>query len=1150
MENDIGSTRRRQGHETNDARDGTAGDSTTMMSGGEKINVFLRLRPMTKLELSSRSKRCIEVHEQENGLKQEITVHSQLDGEHDFSFSQIFEEKDSERSVYNIVVAPMAKKCIRGENCALVCFGQSQSGKSTLLLGRKSSKTDKTISQSQNGSSANASISLDSSFSDEKDGLIARLAHDIFDRMRESPSTIEFSVKLSYIEIYLEMIRDLLVPSKRYLKILEDDEIDEEYDLKRSPTPKIEGLSHISCIDAKDMINLVNRANAFRLVRDEKNQTDLGRSHSILMIDITQKNIVNDEITKSTFMIADTGGNEVDGSKDKARSLLTTPHSLQLETALAGKSHSALKTVVKSLESSASTDYGISRIPKTQFLESKLTIMLAEALGGNSHCSFILAASPASLNVTHTLNTLRFGKRLLSITNYPTINIEPSPRECAIELEKSKKIQSDLLHLMKKVTEEVQNLKGKESDVPIADDIWKSLNDLCLKNKYAVETIIKDDENVSDNLSPTDQLEIERRKIKKLKEKLADIRDAKNMAQNAVDMLQGECLFLRKESDEVLQAKKKNTIDLIEAQNDIQMLTQKKLEAEHNLSTSRFRESEAVRFLRQYRNFHRHLVQSMAENGSGNEIPTLNVNNLVDIDQFLKDAGFIEENEMGELAIDEYKPSDEALMKSTKFAESQRKVSSVQSSWKNSILSSQNSSSGENSSEISSLTNQTPSSKSSSIMQLEDARNRLNNVLQNSISPANSSEVNSTINTVSTLTVPSDFPVDFHLSTPGLSLDPNELDSKNNENQTRQTGSTNIEDLLRKANEKVSSMKPPRGRSTSNPYEKKQLTPADMLAVTRLEKAEIELIEMTKRCLVLQNRLNNQMEENYDSSKKKVANQQVATDVTRSETGSKTKSPDLEEVVLKLKELNLVNKSYSDRLKNRDQHITYLEQTLRSLQDKHWRSVNTQIENEKRLREEIEEKANVIESLVTKIWQEGNAEVPIQSRITVPFQGSKVEERNDGPSISRNRTEIRDEFTAKKKDFKSQSSLPLTTVEVGEAEEDMSPYTTGGKSNDYEPIRFSPKRGQEVKSAISPISAPELDGIVNNSSKSIISNYLVTPSVFDSIQREQLSVPSLVMSSSSMSESVDLATIREQLRELDILTKTWKEKKSGESPPR
>lgn len=1149
MENDIGS--RRQGRGTNDARDGTAGDST-MMSGGEKINVFLRLRPMNKVELSSRSKRCIEVHEQGNGLKQEITVHSQLDGEHDFSFSQIFDEKDSERRVYNDVVAPLATKFIQGENCTLVCFGQSQSGKSTLLLGRKSSKSDKTISQSQNGSSANASISLGSSISDEKDGLIARLAYDIFDRMKGSPSTIEFSVKLSYIEIYLEMIRDLLVPSKRYLKILEDDEIDEEYDLKRSPTPKIEGLSHISCIDANDLIKLVNRANAFRLVRDEKNQTDLGRSHSILMIDITQKNIVNDETTTSTFMIADTGGNEVDGSKDKARSLLTTPHSLQLETALAGKSHSALKTVVKSLESSASTDYGISRIPKTQFLESKLTTMLAEALGGNSHCSFILAASPASLNVTHTLNTLRFGKRLLSITNYPTINVEPSPRECAIELEKSKKIQSDLLRLMKKVTEEVQNLKGKESDVPIADDIWKSLNDLCLNNKYAVEAIIKDDNNISDNVSPTDQLEIERGKIKKLKEKLADIRDAKNMAQNAVDMLQGECLFLRKESDEVLQAKKKNTIDLIEAQNDIQILTQKKLEAEHKLSTSRFREIEAVRFLRQYRNFHRQLVESMTLNRSENELSPFNVDDLVDIDQFLKDAGFIEGNEVGKLAkIDEYQPSDEALMKSTKFAEFHRNLSPAQPSLKNSPPSSRYSSSGGNSSEISSLTtNQTPSSKSSSIIQLEEARNRLNNALQNQSSPANSNEINSTIDTVSTLTIPSDFPVDFHLSTPGLSLDPNELDSKNNENQTRQTGSTNIEDLLRKANEKVSSMRPARGGSTSNPYEKKQLTPADMLVEARLEKVQKELIEMTKRFLNLQNRLNTQIDENSESSKKMIANQQLTADVTGLESGIKTKSPDLDEVILKVQELDLVNKSYSDRLKNRDQHITYLEQSLRSLQDKHWRSVNTQIENEKRLRDEIEEKTNVIESLVTKIWQEGNAEVPIQSRITVPFQGSKVEERNDVSSTNRNRAEVRDEFTAKKKDFKSQSSLPLTTVEIGEAEEDMSPYITGGKSNEYKPIRFSPKRGHEVKSAISPISAPELDGIVNNSSKSVISNPLVTPSIIDSIQREQLSVPSLVMSSSSMSDSVDLATIREQLRQLDVLTKTWKEKQPGDSPSR
>lgn len=45
---------------------------------------------------------------------------------------------------------------------------------------------------------------------DEFKGLIPRIVEQIFASIIASPSTIEYTVKVSYMEIYMEKIRDLL----------------------------------------------------------------------------------------------------------------------------------------------------------------------------------------------------------------------------------------------------------------------------------------------------------------------------------------------------------------------------------------------------------------------------------------------------------------------------------------------------------------------------------------------------------------------------------------------------------------------------------------------------------------------------------------------------------------------------------------------------------------------------------------------------------------------------------------------------------------------------------------------------------------------------------------------------------------------------
>ena len=55
-----------------------------------------------------------------------------------------------------------------------------------------------------------------------KRGIIPRVAYDIFDKIYQQPEHMEFIIKISYIEIYMDRIRDLLDPQRDNLPVHED----------------------------------------------------------------------------------------------------------------------------------------------------------------------------------------------------------------------------------------------------------------------------------------------------------------------------------------------------------------------------------------------------------------------------------------------------------------------------------------------------------------------------------------------------------------------------------------------------------------------------------------------------------------------------------------------------------------------------------------------------------------------------------------------------------------------------------------------------------------------------------------------------------------------------------------------------------------
>jgi DNA repair exonuclease SbcCD ATPase subunit len=1039
----------------------TANDSATDILPGDAsrktirnpINVCVCLTPMNKLELSRRSKKCIRLHQRltDNG-KRKITVDSPLDGDHQYSFDQVFGDDTSEQILYRDAVSSLAKKMIEGYNCSLVVCGYSYSEKNKILLGSKhgmsSSSSSRRTDERKEGSNHFTS-------NQDGEGIISRVASDLFQWMKEESSQdLQFTVKVSFMEIYLDQIRDLLNPSVNNLGIRRNGESEEdggEWGSGNIPVfPKIYGLSEVCCITAMDIVSLVKRGHAYRVVRQERNRTDFHLSHTVLSITIEQKNIITERTIKNVMVIADVAGKELDGTLSNAQSSRGDDKTKQ-------GSMSSLVRALKELDSNKNTS------SRRVFDESTLLQILQNTLGGDSFCTFLLTASPASSNIKFTLNTMQFGMMLQDIANQPTIQVQASTKECSKELERFKMVHNDLIHLLQKIDEEMQKIKQISNDRGIEAEYWDTLNRLIsFSSNFSHHKLTEDVDNQSHTMSLEEEIKLEREKVLRLKENLDDIMDAKNMAQNAIDVLQGECLVLRKENDDILKAKKKHTLDLIEAQNEIQTLNQRKLEAEHQLQTSRFREKEAVEFLRHFRRFYHRLLSNVNAQGSGilsdtvsHMVAAPSLSDLSDIDKFLVESGILERNEIGrETDTDRYQPSKSAMLKSSTEASNVKR--SIQS-------------------------NHRRSKSSDFILQLENART----AIARSLSGPSMSGYSSTMNTVTTSELSSSGPDD--ISKCDLQLP------------------SSVEISHRPSN--------PKSIKSSVATDRKTGTPASRLSEKCVEDLEKEVLNLTKRCIDLQTSLNN-AEDLLDIANSKRKNHkkiQSGKEMLELKEELRKKSADLEGALWKLNELQFVNQSYNSQLSQKEEQIAYLEDSLRSLQDKNWKMVSDQFEKEHKHRAEVERLNSIIESLTMDLWQDGKSKLSLDSRIIVPFQGSTTNSKAKSNKQNINR--------GIGSSFEKKSPKPQTVVQ-GQAPRSKQKYVAKRENNHHNAGRTLATRQSQSPSK-------------SSSSKFTGRNSLTT----SPIRNVQPRSPSSISRSSS---KVNLGNVNDQLNRLDVLTRSWR----------
>jgi len=313
-----------------------------------------------------------------------------------YAFDRIFDPTSSQSDIFDFSVTQTVDDLFNGYNGTVLAYGQTGSGKSYTMMG--------------------ASIE-----DENQKGIIPRIADSIFDKIAKGDENIEFTLSVSYMEIYMETIRDLLTidpESGKNLTVHED----------KTSGVHVRNLSKVYIGSSKELYSVLQRGSDLRATSSTEMNMESSRSHAIFQLNLTQIDQLDGNTKRSKLFLVDLAGSE------KVSKTGASGQTLE-EAKKINSSLSALGNVINAL-----TDTKSSHVP---YRDSKLTRILQESIGGNSRTSLIINCSPSNSNLQETISTLRFGTRAKKIKNKAHINNEPSGLELMKQIENLKKYNED-----------------------------------------------------------------------------------------------------------------------------------------------------------------------------------------------------------------------------------------------------------------------------------------------------------------------------------------------------------------------------------------------------------------------------------------------------------------------------------------------------------------------------------------------------------------------------------------------------------------------------------------------------------------------------------------------------------------------------------
>ncbi|XP_057523787.1 kinesin-like protein KIN-UA [Amaranthus tricolor] len=408
-----------------------------------RVRVAVRLRPRNAEELVADADfaDCVELQPEMKRLK---LRKNNWDSD-TYEFDEILTEFASQKRVYEVVAKPVVESVLDGYNGTIMAYGQTGTGK-TYTLG-------------QLGEEDTAGR-----------GIMVRAMEDILASIRQETD----SVLISYFQLYMETIQDLLDPSNDNISIMED---------SKSGDVSLPGASCVEIKDQKSFLELLRLGEAHRFAANTKLNTESSRSHAVLMVQLRRsvkdkdaavssengssphvKTLKPPVVRKGKLVVVDLAGSERIDKSGSDGHTLEEAKSINLSLSALGKCINALA------ENSA-------HVPVR---DSKLTRLLRDSFGGSARTSLVITIGPSPRHRAETASTIMFGQRAMKVENMLKIKEEfdykSLSRKLDIQLDKlmaeSERLQQAFQVRIDKMDKEAQD-RVSEAERKYADALEK-----------------------------------------------------------------------------------------------------------------------------------------------------------------------------------------------------------------------------------------------------------------------------------------------------------------------------------------------------------------------------------------------------------------------------------------------------------------------------------------------------------------------------------------------------------------------------------------------------------------------------------------------------------------------------------------------------
>eukprot|EP00742_Colponemidia_sp_Colp-10_P005079 GILJ01005425.1.p1 GENE.GILJ01005425.1~~GILJ01005425.1.p1 ORF type:complete len:1097 (-),score=197.52 GILJ01005425.1:131-3421(-) len=391
----------------------------------ERVTVHCRIRPTFTNEVDGDFGEALESYDAATAT---VTLRKEFERKQ-FRFDSVFPPRTSQEDVFNQVAKPVLDGVLNGFNGTIFAYGQTGTGKTHTMIG--------------------------SDFTGPERGIIPRAVEALFDRFQQDAEHV-YTVYLSFVQIYMEMLQDLLQPSNENLRIRED------------PVEGVfvSGCSSFIITSVADCLRYIQQGDSNRVSAFTKMNAHSSRSHAVLLLRVEKrKRLYNNDaapasngsegtMLNSTLFLVDLAGSE--------RVKKTGAHGLRLGEAKAiNLSLSALGNCIHALSelkarserpSAQSSPSPMERstaggtAAHIPFRDSKLTRLLQDSLGGTAKTALVITVCGAGSYAGETLSSLQFGQRAMKVQNTIRRHNKVDYQALALQLQADLDSKDDQMH--------------------------------------------------------------------------------------------------------------------------------------------------------------------------------------------------------------------------------------------------------------------------------------------------------------------------------------------------------------------------------------------------------------------------------------------------------------------------------------------------------------------------------------------------------------------------------------------------------------------------------------------------------------------------------------------------------------------------------